>query len=72
MRRIRNVLRHRLLSTKINSSSPYPSLLQPLDLGHVILKNRVIMGSMHTGLEETVSPLGLEEMAGIIVLKCIF
>lgn len=31
----------------------YPHLLAPLDLGHVTLKNRVLMGSMHTGLEET-------------------
>ena len=31
---------------------PYPYLLAPVDLGFVILKNRVIMGSMHTGLEE--------------------
>jgi 2,4-dienoyl-CoA reductase (NADPH2) len=31
----------------------YPHLLRPLDLGHVILPNRVLMGSMHTGLEET-------------------
>ena len=31
----------------------YPHLFAPLDLGHVTLKNRVIMGSMHTGLEET-------------------
>ena len=31
----------------------YPSLLAPLDLGHVVLPNRVLMGSMHTGLEET-------------------
>jgi 2,4-dienoyl-CoA reductase (NADPH2) len=33
--------------------SNYPHLLAPLDLGHVTLKNRVLMGSMHTGLEET-------------------
>ncbi len=33
--------------------SPYPRLLAPLDLGHVTLPNRVLMGSMHTGLEET-------------------
>ena len=33
--------------------SDYPHLFAPLDLGHVTLKNRVIMGSMHTGLEET-------------------
>jgi len=31
----------------------YPHLLAPLALGHVTLPNRVIMGSMHTGLEET-------------------
>lgn len=30
----------------------YPNLLQPLELGFTRLKNRVIMGSMHTGLEE--------------------
>ena len=30
----------------------YPHLLRPLDLGHVTLKNRVLMGSMHTNLEE--------------------
>jgi len=30
----------------------YPHLLQPLDLGFTTLKNRVIMGSMHTGLED--------------------
>ena len=30
----------------------YPNLLAPLDLGHITLKNRVLMGSMHTGLEE--------------------
>ncbi len=33
--------------------SQYSHLLSPLDLGHVTLKNRVLMGSMHTGLEET-------------------
>jgi len=30
----------------------YPHLLQPLDLGFTTLKNRVLMGSMHVGLEE--------------------
>ncbi|MRJ45427.1 NADPH-dependent 2,4-dienoyl-CoA reductase [Idiomarina loihiensis] len=30
----------------------YPNLLKPLDLGFTTLKNRVLMGSMHTGLEE--------------------
>ncbi|WP_435139577.1 FAD-dependent oxidoreductase [Pseudopelagicola sp. nBUS_19] len=31
----------------------YPHLLAPLNLGFTVLKNRVLMGSMHTGLEET-------------------
>lgn len=31
----------------------YPHMFRPLDLGHVTLPNRVLMGSMHTGLEET-------------------
>ncbi|MCO5232571.1 MAG: NADPH-dependent 2,4-dienoyl-CoA reductase [Chitinophagales bacterium] len=34
------------------SSNHYPHLLQPLDLGFTTLKNRTLMGSMHTGLEE--------------------
>ncbi|WP_323022683.1 NADPH-dependent 2,4-dienoyl-CoA reductase [Pararhodobacter sp.] len=33
-------------------SSPYPLMLAPLDLGFTTLKNRVLMGSMHSGLEE--------------------
>lgn len=39
----------------------YPNLFRPLDLGFTRLKNRVLMGSMHTGLEET--PGGFERMA---------
>ncbi|TCN30509.1 2,4-dienoyl-CoA reductase (NADPH2) [Kribbella orskensis] len=35
----------------------YPHLLAPLDLGHVTLRNRVIMGSMHTGLEDRAKDL---------------
>ncbi|NNK37350.1 MAG: NADPH-dependent 2,4-dienoyl-CoA reductase, partial [Xanthomonadales bacterium] len=31
---------------------PYPHLLEPPDLGFTTLKNRVLMGSMHTGLED--------------------
>ncbi len=34
-------------------SNLYPHLLAPLDLGFTTLANRVLMGSMHTGLEET-------------------
>ena len=33
-------------------STNFPNLLKPLDLGFTSLKNRVLMGSMHTGLEE--------------------
>ena len=38
----------------------YPHLLAPLDLGHVTLPNRVLMGSMHVGLEEQFG--GLKKM----------
>ena len=31
----------------------FPNLLKPLDLGFTTLRNRTLMGSMHTGLEET-------------------
>ena len=33
-------------------SKPYPHLLESLDLGFTTLRNRVLMGSMHTGLED--------------------
>ena len=33
-------------------TNPYPTLLSPLDLGFTTLRNRVVMGSMHTGLED--------------------
>ncbi|KAF0811641.1 2,4-dienoyl-CoA reductase [NADPH] [Andreprevotia sp. IGB-42] len=39
----------------------YPHLLAPLDLGFTTLKNRVLMGSMHTGLEEAAD--GAEKLA---------
>ena len=39
------------------TATPYPHLLAPLDLGHVTLKNRTLMGSMHVGLEEQIGPL---------------
>ncbi|MGB1316240.1 MAG: FAD-dependent oxidoreductase [Chitinophagales bacterium] len=38
------------------SNTKYPNLLKPLDLGFTTLKNRVLMGSMHTGLEELKDP----------------
>ena len=46
---------------KGETMSAYPHLLQPLDLGFTTLKNRVLMGSMHIGLEE--APQGYERMA---------
>lgn len=42
-------------------SNKYPHLLKPLDLGFTTLKNRVLMGSMHTNLEEIKG--GFERMA---------
>ncbi|WP_257263461.1 NADPH-dependent 2,4-dienoyl-CoA reductase [Endozoicomonas sp. ONNA2] len=42
-------------------TTPYPHLLAPLDLGFTTLKNRVLMGSMHTSLEE--QPNGFERLA---------
>ena len=43
------------------TAHPYPHLFQPLDLGFTQLKNRVVMGSMHLGLEEAEN--GFERMA---------
>ena len=43
------------------SHEQYPHMLAPLDLGFTTLKNRVLMGSMHTGLEEVAN--GHERMA---------
>ena len=42
-------------------TQPYPHLLAPLDLGFTSLRNRSLMGSMHTGLEE--APDGFARMA---------
>ena len=53
-------LASRLLAKGENMSA-YAHLLQPLDLGFTTLKNRVLMGSMHIGLEE--APQGYERMA---------
>ncbi|WP_158893977.1 NADPH-dependent 2,4-dienoyl-CoA reductase [Amycolatopsis anabasis] len=36
----------------------YPRLLEPLDLGFTTLRNRVVMGSMHTGLEDRARDTG--------------
>jgi 2,4-dienoyl-CoA reductase (NADPH2) len=42
----------RAMNSNTAPHSLYPKLLAPLDLGFTTLKNRVLMGSMHTGLEE--------------------
>ncbi|MFA5711652.1 FAD-dependent oxidoreductase [Mycolicibacterium sp.] len=39
-------------------SALYPNLLSPLDLGFTTLRNRVVMGSMHTGLEDRAKDTG--------------
>ena len=53
------------MNAKVHSPAPvgmtYEKLFEPLDLGFTSIKNRVIMGSMHTGLEE--SENGFERMA---------
>ena len=43
--------------------TPYPHLLAPLDLGFTTLRNRVVMGSMHTGFEDT--PSTFDDLAGL-------
>jgi 2,4-dienoyl-CoA reductase (NADPH2) len=40
-------------ASQSTAASPYPHLLEPLDLGFTTLPNRVLMGSMHTGLEDS-------------------
>jgi len=45
----------------MNAMNDYPNLLRPLDLGFTTLSNRVLMGSMHVGLEEV--PNGFARMA---------
>ncbi|MCP9946962.1 NADPH-dependent 2,4-dienoyl-CoA reductase [Streptomyces somaliensis] len=49
------------------SPSPYPHLLSPLDLGFTTLPNRVLMGSMHVGLEEAEN--GFERMAAFYAAR---
>ena len=45
----------------MNGTTRYPHVFAPLDLGFTRLKNRILMGSMHTGLEE--APDGFPRMA---------
>ena len=48
-------------SISSDTNNPYPHIFRPLDLGFTQLKNRIVMGSMHTGLEEAKN--GHERMA---------
>ncbi|MCH6484644.1 NADPH-dependent 2,4-dienoyl-CoA reductase [Pseudoxanthomonas sp. LH2527] len=41
-----------MTSTTATDPTPYPHLFTPLDLGFTTVRNRVLMGSMHTGLED--------------------
>ena len=47
--------------TIMTDSGPYPHILKPLELGFTTLANRILMGSMHMGLEEEKD--GLQRMA---------
>ncbi|MDE0532156.1 MAG: NADPH-dependent 2,4-dienoyl-CoA reductase [Albidovulum sp.] len=39
--------------TRERDHKSFPRLLEPLDVGFAVIRNRSVMGSMHTGLEET-------------------
>lgn len=49
------------------TANRYPHLLAPLNLGFTTLKNRVLMGSMHTNLEEI--PNGFEKLAAFYAAR---
>ena len=49
------------------STAAYPHLLSPLDLGFTTLRNRVLMGSMHMGLEE--APDGFSRLAAFYAAR---
>ncbi|MCF1459282.1 MAG: NADPH-dependent 2,4-dienoyl-CoA reductase [Shewanella sp.] len=55
------MLEAQIITTQGSANTPYPHMLSPLDLGFTTLKNRVLMGSMHTGLEEEKG--GFEKLA---------
>lgn len=49
------------------TTTPYPQLLAPLDLGFTTLRNRTLMGSMHVGLEEEKN--GFEKLAAFYAAR---
>lgn len=52
---------HKIIKQKQAKMSKYKHIFEPLDLGFTTLKNRILMGSMHTGLEEEKN--GIEKIA---------
>lgn len=54
-------------TTKDQAHPKYPDIFKPLDLGFTTLKNRIIMGSMHTGLEDDSE--GFEKLAAYFALR---
>ena len=49
----------------------YPRLMAPLNLGFTELKNRAIMGSMHTGLEEAKGGFQKMAVSYFLLVRCI-
>ena len=47
--------------------NPFPNIFKPLDLGFIRLPNRIVMGSMHTGLEEAKG--GIDRLAAFYALR---
>ena len=72
-RRLPKFARFAYASREFYATSPnrpmpaYPHLLAPLNLGFTTLANRVLMGSMHTGLEE--SPDGFSKLAAFYAAR---
>jgi len=48
-------------------TNPYPTLLSPLDLGFTTLRNRVIVGSMRTGLEDRARDIDMLEVDNVVI-----
>ena len=55
------------MSQKTDSHTTFPHIFEPLDLGHVTLPNRMLMGSMHVGLEE--EWFGLKKMGAYFAAR---
>ncbi|MDH2274092.1 NADPH-dependent 2,4-dienoyl-CoA reductase [Moraxella porci] len=51
-KRLANIIPTKSAELSIAEPTQYPHLFEPLDLGFTTLKNRLVMGSMHTGLED--------------------